>query len=67
MSAPRPEVGNPQITLSIGGDDIDFKGILFNFILESTHFSFKPTKLCNQQRQDTRALIYSPDLDNKIG
>ncbi|KAH8688824.1 SGNH hydrolase-type esterase domain-containing protein [Talaromyces proteolyticus] len=65
--APRPKFGNPQMaTLSIGGNDIDFKGILFNCIIESTQFGYKPTKPCDQQRQETHALIDSPDLVNNI-
>lgn len=53
-------------TLSIGGNDIDFKGILFNCIIESTQFGFTPTKPCDQQRQETHALIDSPELVNNI-
>jgi hypothetical protein len=53
-------------TLSIGGNDIDFKGILFNCILETTEFGRNPTKPCDQQRQDTHALIDDPQLVNNI-
>ena len=53
-------------TLSVGGNDIDFKGILFNCIIESTEFGRSPTKPCDQQRQETHALLNSPDLVNKI-
>lgn len=49
-------------TLSVGGNDIDFKGILFNCILETTEFGGTPTKTCDQQITDTWALLNSPDL-----
>ncbi|EED20214.1 hypothetical protein TSTA_034520 [Talaromyces stipitatus ATCC 10500] len=52
-------------TLSAGGNDIDFKGILFNCILETTEFGGTPTKPCDQQRQDTHTILQSPDLINK--
>jgi hypothetical protein len=53
-------------TLSNGGNDIDFKGILFNCILETTGFGRNSTKPCDQRRQDTHALIDDPQLVNNI-
>lgn len=53
-------------TLTVGGNNIDFPGIIQNCIIESTYFGTKPTKSCDQQRKDTWDLINSPDLVNDI-
>lgn len=53
-------------TLAVGGDDIDFPGILFNCVLE-THFAGGPAlRTCDDQRIHSWALINSPDLVNNI-
>ncbi len=61
--APRPKFGNPQMaTLSVGGDDIDFPGILFNCILEYHVYGGPAYRTCDEQRKYTWGLIKSPDL-----
>jgi hypothetical protein len=65
--SPRPKFGDPAMaTLSVGGNDIDFAGILFNCILETSPVLGSPLKTCPQQRSDTWALLSSPDLVNNI-
>jgi hypothetical protein len=65
--SPRPKFGDPAMaTLSVGGNDIDFRGILFNCILETSLYGGPPTKPCDQQKQDTWALLQSMDLVNNI-
>lgn len=64
----RPKFGNPQMaTLAVGGDDIDFPGILFNCILE-THIpgGGPPQRTCDEQREHSWDLINSPDLVDNI-
>ncbi|KAI9674953.1 MAG: hypothetical protein M1817_001359 [Caeruleum heppii] len=66
--SPRPKFGNPQMaTLAVGGDDIDFPGILFNCILE-THIpgGGPPARSCDDQRKHSWGLINSPDLVNNL-
>ena len=53
-------------TLTIGGDDIDFPGILFNCILES-HIPGGPAwRSCNDQRAYTWGKINDPSLVDNI-
>ncbi|KAI0098282.1 SGNH hydrolase-type esterase domain-containing protein [Nemania sp. FL0031] len=65
----RPKFGNPSMaTLSVGGNDIDFPGIIFNCILE-THLPFGaglPQRTCEEQRTVSWELINSPNLVNNI-
>jgi len=59
---PRPPFGTPQIaTLSIGGNDIDLKGLIFNCI-----FQFWPTMSCEDQRALSWSKLNSPNLANNI-
>lgn len=53
-------------TLAVGGDDIDFPGILFNCILESHIYGGPPQRTCDDQRKHSWGLINSPDLINNI-
>ena len=65
--APRPKFGNPQMaTLAVGGDDIDFPGILFNCILETHIYGGPPQRSCDDQKAHSWGLINSPDLVNNI-
>lgn len=65
--APRPKFGNPQMaTLAVGGDDIDFPGILFNCILETHIMGGPPLRSCDDQRSHSWDLIRSPKLVDKI-
>lgn len=67
MLGPRPKFGNPQMaTLSVGGDDIDFPGIVFNCILDSHFIGAPPQRTCEDQRKHSWSLINSPDLVNNI-
>ena len=54
-------------TLTIGGDDIDFPGILFNCILE-THIpgGGPPPRPCDAQRAYTWSKINDPSLVDNI-
>jgi hypothetical protein len=66
-SGPRPKFGNPQMaTLAVGGDDIDFPGILFNCVLDAHILGGPPQRTCDEQRQYSWSLINSPDLANNI-
>lgn len=55
-------------SLSVGGNDIDFPGIIFNCILEwSGPFDVGGSRRsCDQQREMTWSLLASPDLANNI-
>ena len=67
VSGSRPAFGNPQMaTLAVGGDDIDFPGILFNCILDAHIMGGPPQRTCDEQRKHTWSLINSPDLVNNI-
>jgi hypothetical protein len=58
----RPPFGKPQIaTLSVGGNDIDLKGLIMNCV-----YLFLPTKTCASQQAHSWELINSPDLVNNI-
>ncbi|KAI9794422.1 MAG: hypothetical protein M1816_005492 [Peltula sp. TS41687] len=64
---PRPKFGNPQMaTLTVGGDDIDFPGILFNCILETYILGGPALRSCDDQRKHSWDLIKSPDLVNNL-
>lgn len=55
-------------TLSVGGNDIDFPGIIFNCILE-THLpggAGPPARSCEEQKKVTWDLLISPDLEENI-
>lgn len=55
-------------SLSVGGNDIDFPGIIFNCILE-THLPFgagPPERTCDEQKQVTWDLLISPNLADNI-
>lgn len=59
---PRPPFGKPKIaTLSIGGNDIDLKGLIMNCV-----YQFFPTHTCPTQQQISWDKINSPDLVNNI-
>lgn len=53
-------------TLAVGGDDIDFPGILFNCILETHILGGPPHRICDEQRNYTWDLINRPDLVSNI-
>ena len=54
-------------TLTIGGNDIDFPGILFNCILESHLLTGGPPfRTCDDQRAHTWGLIRDPSLVTSI-
>lgn len=64
----RPRFGEPSVaTLSIGGDDIDFPGILFNCIIE-THISGggPPFRSCADQRTYSWSKINDPSLVTNV-
>ena len=67
MQGFRPKFGEPSVaTLTVGGDDIDFPGILFNCILES-HIPFGPSyRTCDDQRKYTWSRINDPALVTSI-
>ena len=55
-------------SLSVGGNDIDFPGIIFNCILE-WHLPFDagpPNRTCDEQRKITWDLLASPDLADNV-
>ena len=58
MTGNRPEFGSPEFaTLTAGGDDVDFPGILFNCIL-GVHVKGGPVKRTrSDQREFTKGLI----------
>lgn len=59
---PRPPFGKPRIgTLSIGGNDIDLKGLIMNCV-----YQFFPTHTCATQQAISWGKINSPDLVNGI-
>lgn len=63
----RPKFGNPQMaTLAVGGDDIDFPGILFNCILEAHILGGPAQRRCDEQRKHSWGLIKSSDLVDNI-
>ncbi|KAL2041511.1 hypothetical protein N7G274_005893 [Stereocaulon virgatum] len=64
----RPRFGEPfKATLSIGGDDIDFSGILFNCIIE-THIpgGGPPFRTCDEQKTHSWSLIRDQTLVTRI-
>ncbi|TGJ88663.1 hypothetical protein E0Z10_g8 [Xylaria hypoxylon] len=65
----RPKFGNPSMaTLSVGGNDMDFPGIIFNCVLE-TQLPFgagPPQRNCDDQRRVSWDLLNSPELANSI-
>lgn len=65
----RPAFGTPDLaTLHVGGNDIDFPGIVFNCILEfSLPFGAGPPyRTCDEQRQVSKDLIKDPKLVDNI-
>jgi hypothetical protein len=64
QSGTRPKFGNPKFaTLSVGGNDIDFPGIIFNCILElSIPFSGMPRRDCPTQIDFSWDLINNDKL-----
>ena len=67
MQGYRPRFGEPSVaTLTIGGDDIDFPGILFNCVLEAHIFGGPPFRTCDDQRKHTWGLINDPALVTSI-
>lgn len=68
VTGERPRFGEPSVaTLTIGGDDIDFPGILFNCILEA-HIpgGGPPYRTCDDQREHSWGLIRSEELVTSI-
>lgn len=53
-------------TLAVGGDDIDFPGILFNCILEAHIIGGPPSRTCDDQRKHSWGLINNPTLIDNI-
>lgn len=68
MLGTRPKFGNPSMAvLSVGGNDIDFPGIIFNCIIEVSLFVGGPKyRTCEDQRQHTSQLLYRPGLADDI-
>ncbi|KAK6844306.1 hypothetical protein PG995_014416 [Apiospora arundinis] len=63
----RPKFGSPSMaTLSVGGNDIDFPGIIFNCILESHLPGGPPKRTCDEQKVITWNLLVDPGLAEKI-
>ncbi|KAK7947992.1 esterase family protein [Apiospora aurea] len=63
----RPKFGSPTMaTLSIGGNDIDFAGIIFNCILETHIWGGPPPRSCEEQKEITWRLLLNPDLADNI-
>ncbi|KAI2629985.1 SGNH hydrolase-type esterase domain-containing protein [Hypoxylon sp. NC1633] len=63
----RPKFGNPSMaTLTVGGNDIDFPGIIFNCILDFSLPTGPVLRPCDEQRQVTWALLNSADLEENI-
>ncbi|KAL9123848.1 MAG: hypothetical protein Q9217_006763 [Psora testacea] len=63
----RPKFGEPSMaTLTIGGDDVDFPGILFNCILEAHIPGGPPVRTCNEQREHSWGFIRSDSLVQDI-
>lgn len=65
----RPAFGTPDLaTLQVGGNDIDFPGIIFNCILEYNFpFGAGPTyRTCPDQRKFSQDLIKDPKLVENI-
>ena len=53
-------------TLSVGGDDIDFPGIIFNCILEAHFWGGPIYRPCDEQRKVSWDLLKSPNLVNNV-
>ncbi|KAI9669874.1 MAG: hypothetical protein M1831_006909 [Alyxoria varia] len=63
----RPKFGDPQMaTLAVGGDDIDFPGLLANCIIEWNVFGAIPHRSCDDQKKLTWSKLKSPDLVDSI-
>ncbi|KAI0521843.1 SGNH hydrolase-type esterase domain-containing protein [Xylaria bambusicola] len=63
----RPKFGNPSIaTLSVGGNDIDFPGIIFNCILDTKLPDGSPQRTCDEQRKVTWDKLVDPGLIDNI-
>ncbi|KAK8039453.1 hypothetical protein PG993_007864 [Apiospora rasikravindrae] len=63
----RPKFGSPSMaTLSVGGNDIDFPGIIFNCILETHIWGGPPERSCDEQKEVTWNLLINPDLADNI-
>ncbi|OIW26935.1 SGNH hydrolase [Coniochaeta ligniaria NRRL 30616] len=65
----RPRFGNPSVgTLSVGGNNIDFPGIIMNCMLEwNGPGGFGHKKLpCRDQLDLSQGLVVSPDLEEAI-
>lgn len=58
MIAPRPAFGNPSFaTLTAGGDDIDFPGIIFNCIIDAHLWGGPARRSCDDQRAYSWSLL----------
>jgi hypothetical protein len=68
LLGPRPAFGTPEFaTITAGGDDIDFPGILFNCIL-GAHVTGGPRKrTCTDQRAYTWSLLNSGQFVLDLG
>ncbi|KAI1346125.1 SGNH hydrolase-type esterase domain-containing protein [Xylaria sp. FL0043] len=63
----RPKFGNPIIaTLSVGGNDIDFPGIIFNCILDTKLPDGSALRTCDEQKQFTWDKLIDPGLIDNI-
>lgn len=63
LLAPRPAFGNPSFaTLTAGGDDIDFPGIIFNCIIHYHIWGGPEYRTCEDQRKYSWELLKKPDL-----
>lgn len=65
LLGPRPAFGtNPSFaTLTAGGDDIDFPGIIFNCILDWRSFYIPvPRRSCEEQMAHSKGLLANPAL-----
>lgn len=68
VTGARPAFGNPDFaSLTIGGDDIDFPGIIFNCILDYNFYGLGGKKRsCDDQRAHTWSLLNAPALVDNI-
>ncbi|ORY07526.1 SGNH hydrolase-type esterase domain-containing protein [Clohesyomyces aquaticus] len=65
---PRPAFGNPSFaTLTAGGDDIDFPGIIFNCIVDVSLWFGGPTRrTCEDQRTYSWGRLQDPALVSNL-
>ncbi|KAK6419602.1 hypothetical protein LTR95_017034, partial [Oleoguttula sp. CCFEE 5521] len=63
----RPRFGSPSMaTLSVGGNDIDFPGIIFNCMIDTTLPGSGGRRDCDAQKELTWKKLNDPQLIDKI-